>query len=196
MASKTKCPVCGATRVRVEYPNDYLYPHCGLHDVHLRGRGVVIAHCDACRNTTTTILQEAQLLQVLGMSIVLGAPGITGEQVRYLRKLFEMTQDEFARALGKARRETVAEWESLETGRLFKTPYEELGLRVILMALFGARVLASEYCCLSTRHRAAFAIASSRFVERALTLVSAADRRAPMEMRRPSRSRDWSAMHC
>jgi transcriptional regulator with XRE-family HTH domain len=188
--------VCGAAGVRVETPKDYLYSQCGLHGVHLLGRGVVITDCDSCRNKTTTVLQEAQLLQVLGMSIVLGAPGITGEQVRYLRKLFEMTQDEFARALGKTRRETVAEWESLETKRLFKTPYEELSLRVILMSLYGARVLESEYCCLSMQHRAAFANASSRFIERAPSLVSTRERSAPMEIRRPSRSMDWSPTHC
>jgi DNA-binding transcriptional regulator YiaG len=183
--------------VRTENPRDYPYDHCGLTSVHLVGMGVVITDCADCKQKTTTILQEAQLLQVLGMSIVMGRPGITGEQLRYLRKLFEMTQDELANSLGKGRRETVAEWEAMGKKRLFKTPYEEIGLRVILMSLFMARVLESEFNCLSLQHMAEFANAASTFVERASKLVAEREKNEPIKIRRQSRRADWfTTTHC
>jgi len=189
---KTKCPACGSTNVRIENPRDYLYDHCGLTRVHLVGMGVMIADCAACKQKTTTILQEAQLLQVLGMAIVMGRPGITGEQLRYLRKLFEMTQDELAQSLGKGRRETVAEWEAMGRKRLFKSPYEEIGLRASVMSLFMARVLESEFNCLSLQHKAEYANAVSTFVERTSNLMTERDRNKPIEIRRQSRRSDWS----
>jgi len=191
---KTRCPACGSTNVRIESPADYHYDHCGLTGVHLLGMGVVLTTCSACKQKTTTILQEAQLLQVLGMAIVIGRPGMTGEQLRYLRRLFEMTQDELARSLGKGRRETVAEWEAMGKKRLFKSPYEEIGLRVILMSLFMARVLESEFNCLSMRHKAEYANAASTFVERASKSVAERDRNKSIEIRRQSRRADWSTM--
>ena len=196
MASKTRCPACGSTNVRVETPRDYHYDHCGLTGVHLLGMGVVRTDCAACKEKTTTILQEAQLLQVLGMAIVMGKPGLTGEQLRYLRKLFEMTQDGLAHSLGKGRRETVAEWEAMGKKRLFRTPYEEIGLRAILMSLFAARVLESEFNCLSSQHKAEYAQAASTFVERASTLVAERDRNKTIEIRRQSRRADWSTAQC
>lgn len=196
MASRGKCPVCGSTNVRVEHPKQYLYDHCGLTGVHLIGKGVVVTECASCKETTTTILQEAQLLQVLGMAIVLGGPGITGEQLRYLRKLFEMTQDELSRSIGKGRRETVAEWEAREQKRLFKTPYEELSLRVILMSLFIARVVNSEFCCLSLQHKTEYANAAVRFVERASQMVKDRDKACSIEVRRNNLRTDWAMTSC
>ena len=195
VALKTRCPACGSTNVRVENPRDYHYNHCGLTGVHLLGMGVVITDCAACKEKTTTILQEAQLLQVLGMAIVTGNPGLTGEQLRYLRKLFEMTQGELADSLGKGRRETVAEWEAMGRKRLFKTPYEEIGLRAVLMSLFAARVLESEFNCLSPQHKAEYANCASKFVERVSTLLAERGTNKSIEIRRQSGRGDWSVAH-
>jgi DNA-binding transcriptional regulator YiaG len=196
VALKSRCPACGSTNVHIECPKDYHHTHCGLTGIHLLGVGVTITDCTACRQKTTTILQEAQLLQVLGMAIVTGKPGLTGEQLRYLRKLFEMTQGELADSLGKGRRETVAEWEAMGRKRLFKTPYEEIGLRAVLMSLFAARVLESEFNCLSPQHKAEYANAAGTFVERVSTLLAERGTNKSIEIRRQSRRADWSATHC
>lgn len=196
MSSKHRCPVCGSSNVRVENPKDFLYDHCGLTGVHLVGKGVIVTDCAACREKVTTVLQEAQLQQVLGMAVVLGGPGITGEQLRFLRKLFEMTQDELAQAIGKGRRETVAEWEAHERKRLFAKPYEELSLRVILMSLFYARVVKSEFCCLSMQHKAEFANAAAKFVEHASQLVAEREQPPTLRIRRQNLRTDWAAAPC
>lgn len=157
------------------------------------GVGVAEAACASCGEVTTTVLQEAQLQQVLGMAIVLGGAGITGEQLRYLRKLFDLTQDELAQAIGKGRRETVAEWVSREQARLFRVPYDELGLRVVLISLFHARIVQSEFCCLSSRHRSAFDHAAAAFVEQGASFARQANCPAPeLRVRRQGPLADWA----
>jgi DNA-binding XRE family transcriptional regulator len=192
MASKQKCRLCGSLDAHVETPADFTYHHSGLTGVHLFGKGVEIIDCPVCHSKTTTVLHEAQLLQVLGMAIVLAGPGLTGEQLKYVRKLFGMTQDELARAVGKKRRETVAEWEAAGRLRLFETPFDELGLRVLLMALFVSKVIESEYCCLSPRHKSEFAQAAATFVERARGMVGGREVTKPISIRRHARTDDWS----
>ena len=193
MASKNRCPACGSSQVRVTYPPDCPYENSGLTGVHLIDKGVAETACAACGDVTTTVLQEAQLQQVLGMAIVLGGAGITGEQLRYLRKLFDLTQDELAQAIGKGRRETVAEWESREQARLFRVPYDELGLRVVLISLFHARIMQSEFCCLSSRHRSAFDHAAGAFVEQAASFARQANCKTPvLRVRRQGPLADWA----
>ena len=192
MDSKQKCRLCGSLDAHVETPPDFTYEHSGLTGVHLFGKGVEIIDCPACHTKSTTVLHEAQLLQVLGMAVVLGGPGLTGEQLKYVRKLFGMTQEELARAVGKNRRETVAEWEAAGRLRLFESPFDELGLRVLLMSLFVSKVIESEYCCLSPRHKGEFAQAAATFVERAGRMVGEPEGRRPLTMRRHARTNDWS----
>lgn len=193
MAPKNRCPACGASQVRVTYPPDCLYEHSGLTGVRLIGKGVAQTACASCGEVTTTVLQEAQLQQVLGMAIVLGGAGITGEQLRYLRRLFDMTQDDLARAIGKGRRETVAEWESRERARLFRVPYDELSLRVVLMSLFRERVVQSEFCCLSSRHKSDFGHAAAAFVEQAASFARQVDCPTPaLRVRRQGPLADWA----
>lgn len=192
MASKNRCPACGSSRVRVAYPSDCVYENSGLTGVHLVGKGVAEAACAACGDVTTTVLQEAQLQQVLGMAIVLGGAGLTGEQLRYLRKLFDLTQDELAQAIGKGRRETVAEWESREQARLFRVAYDELGLRVVLISIFRARIVQSEFCCLSSRHKSDFGHAAAAFVELAAPFARQANCPTPgLRVRRRGPLADW-----
>lgn len=192
MHPRNRCPACGSKRARFEYPADYHYFHCGLTGVHLFGQGVVLTDCPDCHESTTTILGEMQLLQAIGLALVLGDPGLTGEQLRYVRKILEMTQDELASAIGKGRRETVAEWEAREQAPVFRTPYEELGLRAILMALFEARVIASEYCCLSTKHVAEFRRGAEGFVARAGRIAEERTEARALRIRR-RRDGDWLA---
>ena len=108
MAPNRRCPNCGSTRVTLERPSRYAFDWCGLSGVVLVGDGVVVSDCAECRETTTTIRNLPQLLQVIGLALVLGGPGLTGQDLAYLRSLFEISQGELARATGRGSRADAA----------------------------------------------------------------------------------------
>lgn len=151
MATKKRCPVCGSVKARVESPSEYKYEHSGLSNVILIGRGIVrIASCDNCEHVTTVVRDEQQLLQAIGLGLLQRPPGMTGEELRYLRTLFDMTQADLASALGLPRRETVAEWEAKE--RVFAAPRDEITPRLILLNLFRTQIIESDHCFLLPPH--------------------------------------------
>jgi transcriptional regulator with XRE-family HTH domain len=154
MASRKLCPVCSSQNIRVEYPPEYNYEDAGLSGVVLRGRGVQITRCGDCGNETSLVRDEQQLLQVLGLSLLVGPPGLTGEGLRYLRTLFGISQAALAKELCIPRRETIAEWEA--KSRIFSRPHEEIGLRIFLLELYRKNVVGSEYCFLVPEQVAAF----------------------------------------
>ena len=73
---------------------DLLYEHAGLSRVVLVGRGVEVVDCPACGLRVERVADEQQLLQVLGLALLIKDPGMTGEELRYLRTLYGMTQAE------------------------------------------------------------------------------------------------------
>ena len=154
MARRTRCPVCNSRNVRVEHPREFAYEHVGLSGLVLRGKGVEVTFCGDCGHETTLVHNEQQLLQVLGVILLFGPPGMKGEELRYLRTVFGISQGEFAEELGLSRRETIAEWEARP--RIFAHPHEEIGLRVILLDLYRRYVIESEYCFLEPDQVAAF----------------------------------------
>ncbi len=121
MAPTRRCPNCGSTRVNLEQPSRYEFDWSGLSGVVLAGDGVVLLDCEECRESTTTIRNLPQLLQVIGLALVLGGPGLTGQELAYLRSLFEISQGELARATGRGRRETIADWEARGAAPIFRT---------------------------------------------------------------------------
>ena len=194
MAARTRCPVCGCNNADARRPASWTYEHCGLTGVVLEGKGVVLTDCDDCGEQTTTIEDEVQLADVIGMSLLTGGPGMTGEELRYLRTLYEMTQEEFAAAIGRGRRETIADWEARGTERVFKAPFDELNLRAVLMAMYSSKVIASEYCRLSPRHIKEFETAARTFIGRVGELVTGCGGRGPLILRRSAESGDWSSI--
>ncbi len=191
MTSEKRCPVCRSTAVRVELPSEYAYDHCGLSHVILTGKGVKITHCANCGHETTLVEDEQQLLQVLGLGLLLGPPGMRGEELRYLRTLYGMTQLDLARALGQSRRETVADWEARD--RIFRRPSEETTLRMALINLFRDSVIASEYCFLADEHRRLYSSLVTTFVDRIQEMLAAQPNVGSFRVRRRPRKRLWSA---
>jgi transcriptional regulator with XRE-family HTH domain len=154
---------------------------------------VRITNCDACGHETTTVRNELQLFQVLGLGLLKRPVGMLGEELRYLRKLFRLTQAEFAERLSLPRRETVAEWEAKE--RIFATPREEIALRVLLVNLFRERILEGDRCRLEDSHRASFGELEAGFVERAARMLASkerAPRKGKIGIRHQPRKKRWS----
>lgn len=191
MASKKRCPNCNSDRIRLEQPPRYEFDWCGLSGVVLEGDGVAILHCDACHETLTTIRNLPQLLQVIGLTLVLSGPGLTGQELTYLRSLFEMPQGALARATGRGRRETIADWEGRGPERIFRSAFDEIGLRVILMSLYRSRVVQSQWCCLPARDRARFEAAATSFISRVDELLASTAGHGPLEIKRASSTGEW-----
>lgn len=169
MARHKTCPVCGSRNVEVEYPREFAYENVGLDGLVLRGRGVEITACGECGNDTTLVHDEQQLLQVVGLILLLGPLGLKGGELRYLRALFGISQATLASEIGLSRRETVAEWES--RSRIFSHRHEEIGLRVLLVELFRRHIVESEYCFLAPEQLAAFTTFVAGFAENSRHLL-------------------------
>ena len=141
------------------------------------------------------VFQEQQLIQVVGLSILTDGPGITGDQVRFLRTLFESTQKEFADAIGK-RRATIAEWEAKGGKRVFSKPFDEIGLRMFLMHEFTERVIKSDYCHLSEGQVKDFFGFASSFLQDLQKLLDEKKKPRKIAVSRPKRSRSWQTSVC
>lgn len=189
---RKRCPVCGSMSVSVETPSEYRYSDCGLSDVVLYGSGgVVVTKCADCHNTTTMVRQEQQLLQSLGLVLLGRAPGMTGEEMRYLRTLFEMTQDEFARAL-KVRRATVSDWE--RSKRVTNDVGTEIVHRLVLLTLFNERVIESDHCFLQKPHLRRFGELMESFVQTGMKMLDQKrPRRRRTQVRHHPRKKSWEA---
>jgi DNA-binding transcriptional regulator YiaG len=194
MARRTRCPICSSRNVRVEHPCEFAYEHVGLDGLVLRGKGVEVTFCSECGHETTLVSDEQQLLQVLAVGLLTGPPGMKGEELRYLRTVFGISQAALAKELGLSRRETIAEWEAKP--RIFAHPHEEIGLRALLLGLCRRYVIESEYCFLEPDQVAAFETFVAGFAGYAARLLhSDRDGRVAMArfgVMRPGRSGRWS----
>lgn len=188
---KNSCPVCGSGKVECSYPPEYEYNGCGISGVILIGRGVRRTACPDCGSQTTRIAHEQQLLQLIGLAILLDNKDLRGEDLRYLRTLFGMTQKELAdKLVSGGRRETVAEWEKKR--KVFETKFDEMARRIVLLHLFRTEVLESDHCLLDDNHRGRVLEYSSRLVDDILELVKPMrkPRQAVFLKHRP-RLREW-----
>jgi len=192
MAAKSNCPSCGSGKVKVEKPKEYTYKHCGISGIKLVGNGVTITHCDECKNTTTSIWNEQQLSQVLGLFLLLSPPGMRGEHLRYLRNLYGMTQAELAHELNRERRETIADWEGKD--RIFNSPAGEIVPRIILLNLFKDKVIDSDYCFLEELHKKVYDKFVCSFVPRVGEEIHRRPQKnVPLKIRRRAADNVWSS---
>lgn len=164
MAKTTKCPICNSSEVQVKYPAEFNYENMGLSNVVLTGSGVVTTKCQSCSHSTTGVTDEQQLLQVLALAILFKPPGISGEELRFLRSILGVTQMQLAKSLALARRETISEWESRD--RVFATSFVEITPRLVLLDLFKTQVFESDLCFLTTDHRNQYDDFTRSFVDR------------------------------
>ena len=194
MATKKRCSICGSGEVRVESPSQYKYEHSGLSNVILLGQGIVkITHCDNCENTTTVVRDEQQLLQVIGLGLLLRSPGMSGEELRYLRALFNLTQAELAEALDLPRRETIADWEAKD--RVFALPRDEITPRLMLLHLFRTQVIESNHCFLLPPHVKIYDDFVKSFVDNVWKMLKGHEKRSTkgFNLRLQPRKKQWSS---
>jgi transcriptional regulator with XRE-family HTH domain len=140
---------------------------------------------------TTHVNDEQQLLQVLGLILLLGPPGMSGEELRYLRTLYGMTQTALAKALGLPRRETIAEWEA--KGRIFANPAAEIAPRLVLLNLLKIHVFESDHCFLADIHRQGYDTFAQSVVDRIQDMLIKKKSSRRLSLRRQSKTREWSA---
>ena len=193
MTSEKRCPVCRSTAVRVELPSEYADDHCGLSHVILTGKGVKITHCANCGHETTLVEDEQQLLQVLGLGLLLGPPGMRGEELRYLRTLY----GDDATGPGASARTVPPR----DRGRFGKPGIGSSGAQarrqpswMALINLFRDSVIASEYCFLADEHRRLYSEPRTRPLSTDIQeMLAAQPNVGSFRVRRRPRKRLWSA---
>jgi DNA-binding XRE family transcriptional regulator/predicted RNA-binding Zn-ribbon protein involved in translation (DUF1610 family) len=191
MATKQKCPVCGAGDVTVTKPSEYKYDNCGLSGVVLLGEGVTIFDCGQCGNRATLIHNEVQLSQIIGMTILMNTKSLSGEEVRYLRTLCGMTQKEISEMINM-RRPTVSDWERRGTKKAFSLGIEEIGFRLFFFRMFSEKVIESEYCALSPKQIGHFSKFVSEIVEKVEAFLGGRGVQTKITVCRHGRSKNWS----
>lgn len=105
------CPACNADQIKETHPRTYRYPGAGLPDVHLRG-GVTLISCKSCGVVSVHVEKEWQLLQVIGLSLLWAPRHLAGPELRFLRTLSGLTQQQLATRIRAPRRATIAEREA------------------------------------------------------------------------------------
>jgi transcriptional regulator with XRE-family HTH domain len=187
--------MCGSLAVTTEAPSEYRYENSGLPAVILVGNGVLVTHCSQCKNVTTTIRNEQQLIQVIGLMLLVSPPGMKGQELRFLRTLYGMTQAELATALNDPRRETISDWEA-KRQRIFKEPSKEILLRLVLLHLFKERVIGGDHCFLEKLHRDMYSRFTRSFVARVPELLASERKPAELSVRHRPGEKIWSPVEC
>lgn len=188
--AKQHCPLCGSSNVTTETPSEYQYKESGLSYLWIRGKGgVTIVSCLDCNNTTTLVQREQQLLQVIGLGLLERPPGMTGEELRYLRTLFNMTQSEFAKATRQRRHATISDWE--RSKRVTQRIEFEIFLRLILLDLFREHVIESDRCFLEKPHLKRYRKLVDSFVEHGMKMLGPKSKRRRVQIRHRPKKKEW-----
>jgi len=111
----------------------YQYREAGLDNIVLH-RGVLEAACPKGHETLIAIQGEAQLLQVIALSLFMRKGFLSGKEIKYAREACDLTQAELAKVMQLNRRETIAEWESEKSPR--RDVAAEFLLRAVLVEEF------------------------------------------------------------
>lgn len=108
----------------------YPYRACGLDNIFLLNGYDVHEHDG---ESAVSVKQEDELLQAIGRHVVFTRKALSGKEIRFLRNVLDMTQNELANKLGTTA-QTLARWEKGEfeiTG-----PAEKL-LRIVFIIHAG-----------------------------------------------------------
>ena len=102
----TECSACGAEAKVVR--GSYSMAEVGL-PVVLHGIGII--RCKKCGNADPVIPRMNDLMRLLALAVVAKPYRLKGEEIRFLRKYLQMTQDEFSRFLD-VDKTTLSKWEN------------------------------------------------------------------------------------
>jgi DNA-binding transcriptional regulator YiaG len=110
----------------------YHYTECGLDYVYLVDGFEVIK---TAYGPVAQVANASELDRAIALAIVRRQNRLTGQEVRFLRGLLDMTQAEMGSALGKDA-QTVARWEK---GKTEIPPTEDIAVRQIYLEKTGHR---------------------------------------------------------
>jgi DNA-binding XRE family transcriptional regulator len=96
------CPGCDNRRASAKELRRYHYTESGLDNVWLNG-GVLRFACPNCRQTYMQVMNEGQVQQLIAVDLLRKPFGLTGREMRYLRTVCDLTQEELATFLGVTR---------------------------------------------------------------------------------------------
>ena len=102
-----KCSRCGEEAPAVR--GSYSFRESGLGNVVLQG--IEIIRCPKCGNEDPIIPRLDDLMGALAYGVIMKPYRLTGEEIRFLRKYVQMTQDEFSRIL-RVDKTTLSKWET------------------------------------------------------------------------------------
>ena len=102
-----KCPQCGHQMKTAR--ENYLYKESGLPNVTLMA--IEVGRCSSCGEHEAVIPKIEQLHRVVATAIARKAPGLTPEEIRFLRKYLGWSGADFAAHMGISA-ETVSRWEN------------------------------------------------------------------------------------
>ncbi len=101
-----KCPECGGTMEG--HRQNYHYTECGLQSVMLKN--IVVFHCK-CGAMTARIPAISWLHRNILVDLIKKETLLSGEEIKYLRKMASLTGVELAEALG-VHKTTLSKWEN------------------------------------------------------------------------------------
>ena len=90
--------VCGCGEPATVALGDYLFVESGLDNVMLHH--VEVLKCEKCGSMTPVLSKINQLLHVIASALVLKPSGLTGREIRFLRKHIGLTGEQFGHKLG------------------------------------------------------------------------------------------------
>src|SRR5688572_2689266 len=110
----------------------YHYTECGLDYVYLMDGFEVV---DTAYGPVVRVANASKLDRAIALAIVRRQSRLTGQEVRFLRGILDMTQAELGNALGKDA-QTVARWEK---GKTELPATEDIAIRQIYLEKTGHR---------------------------------------------------------
>src|SRR5665213_2220629 len=104
--STMRCYECGQTMEGRK--GEYKYTECGLDSVTLKD--ILVYHCTNCNAVVPEIPAAGVLHRVIALRLINKETLLTGNEVRFLRKLCGYSMNEFAEILGSSK-SVVSRWE-------------------------------------------------------------------------------------
>lgn len=135
MSRTVVCPACGRPTAVAVRPSEYRYLESGLPNLWLKG-GVTLTSCVHCKAKHIQIEKEAQLLQVVALTLLMAPRPLSGPEMRFIRGACAWSQAKLAEELKLERRETISDRERKSApGIDFAS---EILLRLVLLRAFTA----------------------------------------------------------
>jgi YgiT-type zinc finger domain-containing protein len=95
-----RCSNCGEPARKVR--ENYLFKESGLPNVVLEN--IEVLRCEHCGNVDPIINRVNELMRVLALAVIEKPWGLTGEEIRFLRKFVDLSKPMAARVTGRGKR--------------------------------------------------------------------------------------------